>query len=344
MTVTTAPIAEYDGGDYLAAVRAVDALASGTVGLLDDELTLSVARVWVDRLGTRPYAADDYAHGVFPYPRDLARKFGHIEPQPPWSVNMLTFDIDHPDAVHRLFAPGVPAPSLICVNRDNGHAHAGYFLRKTVPTHDASGSGRRGVKLAQRTQEGLQITIGADPHYTGKLFKNPERGDRWDVHPRDLSTPAHLYELRELRTADMPTIYRRPSTLSNPLSRNCTLFDDVRTWAYRAVRRYWGGSFDKWRAAVEEYGHKRAARLSTEYPTLKIRNLLPFREIVAVCWSVAVWVWQNVTADKFAARQAALGARGGRANTVAQNAARVLGPATRSARARDRWQSVALLG
>ncbi|WP_223918484.1 LuxR C-terminal-related transcriptional regulator, partial [Aeromonas caviae] len=91
------------------------------------------------------------------------------------------------------------------------------------------------------------------------------------------------------------------------LGRNVTLFDNVREWAYSAVRAHWRpNGYDAWAEAVH------AACDSANAFGLEQGGPLPVSETKATAKSIARWVWRHFSPAEFRAIQAARGAKGGR--------------------------------
>ena len=63
----------------------------------------------------------------------------------------------------------------------------------------------------------------------------------FDVEPYELNYLADFVELTELKT-DLKEV--------SGLGRNCMMFDNVRFWAYEAIRAFISGSYDVWHREV----------------------------------------------------------------------------------------------
>ncbi len=85
------------------------------------------------------------------------------------------------------------------------------------------------------------------------------------------------------------------------------MFDNVREWAYSAVRAYWRpNGYEAWANAV------RAACDSANAFGREQGGPLPVSEIKATAKSIARWVWNRFTPAGFSQVQAHRGAKGGR--------------------------------
>lgn len=225
----------------------------------------------------------------------------HIQPNPDALLFWLVFDLDEAGAALAWERAGVAPPNVICINPDNGHAHALYALEAPVCRTEAGSE--KAVKFAAAVQYALGRAMGADRGYSGLLCKNPLH-PRWRVQWLH-HTPYSLGELAEY--VELPKSLPRRA-LGEGLGRNCSLFEAVSKWAYAEVRHYKGGAFDKFAAAVRAEAESCNA----------FAEPLPTGEVRAIARSVAKWVWSkfDIAASdaRFSARQAHLGRIGGKAS------------------------------
>lgn len=142
----------------------------------------------------RPRATDDYTQGTGRVPWERAQGLRSIELNPPAHIHWLVFDCDHSEH-ERWRAAGLPPPSFITVNPQNGHHHVVYRLSAPVCRSENARSKPQAYLCA--VQEAMRLALGGDPHYAGVLTKNP-------LHPawttlRQQRMPA--YALGELAAA-----------------------------------------------------------------------------------------------------------------------------------------------
>ncbi|MFW1856861.1 primase C-terminal domain-containing protein, partial [Acinetobacter ursingii] len=117
----------------------------------------------------------------------------------------------------------------------------------------------------------------------------------FDVEPYELNYLADFVELQELKT-DLKEV--------SGLGRNCMMFDNVRKWAYKAIRAHRGSTFDIWLGKVlEQCQNANGAFIEP----------LPYSEVKATAKSVSRWVWRNhgKAYAKFIERQTVKGRMGG---------------------------------
>lgn len=258
--------------------------------------------IFVDRLPRRPYCADDVSRGLLIRPAHSALEYRHIQPNAPLEVSWLVFDLDYPGAAFGWEKPNLPPPTIAVTNPQNGHAHLFYGLVTPVCLSDAARAAP--IRYAAALQAAFLAKLCADTGYVGLIAKNPLNGSWRTIWIN------HLYDLGEL--ADYVTLPKRqPERQSTGLGRNCTLFDELRAWAYRWAREYKrnGASAEIWREAVRG----QAERMNVfETPLL-------CSEVKATARSVAIWTWRHFDDRSFSSLQSARGRLGGRPRTTTKD-------------------------
>lgn len=274
-----------------------------------------------ERLPKRPYCKDGKAEANLIRSLKSALKRPYIQINPPklrfWSV----FDIDRAGAALAWEEAGLPPPAWAAVSPANAHAHLAWGLSAPVLTGEAGRDAP--LRYLAAIEGAMRAKLGADDGFTGVITKNP-------AHPnwRTLWGPPHPYELGELAeyldlTKHRPRAGVRVENVG--LGRNCTLFDRVRVWAYRAIREYRGQrhGIQAWNAWLEEVRTEALvfngdfAMVGGEWHSRS--GPLGERECYWVAKSVAKWVWQKDAGAhaKFLDRQAAKGRASGIARLAA---------------------------
>jgi hypothetical protein len=125
------------------------------------------------------------------------------------------------------------------------------------------------------------------------------------LHPhwQVTSWEPRLYTLADLDSwLDLqPAQDRRKRLPDYGLGRNCNLFEQLRLWAYKAIRQGWP-DFGQWQSAVEQ----RALMYNAGFAAP-----LDHQEVAHVARSVAKWTHQHLDAAAFSAWQAVQGRKGG---------------------------------
>ena len=209
----------------------------------------------------------------------------------------MLFDIDYPGAYFAHRDANVPEPNFIAINPENGHGHSGFLLANPVARHSAARP--RPLHLYAAVERGIARRIKSDRQFVGLIAKNPIHG-HWLVEWRR-ETP---YTLHELADWLFPVDTRPDGSLSTTLGagRNCTVFDELRTIAYREVREFKraGQSEEAFRIRLERV----ALGINLQFPVA-----LKLGEVRAIAKSVAKWTWRRFSRERFSARQALRGAR-----------------------------------
>ena len=216
-------------------------------------------------------------------PKEKALQKPYIQINPPCLVAHLVFDIDKEDAFFAWFDANLPQPNWISKNKENGHVHIGYML--STPVCTTNNARQKIVRYLARIQHAYTHKLGADKGYVGLIAKNPLHSE-WDNHI--LNTKA--YELNYLADfVDLEPLPTKPTEVSG-LGRNCTLFDIVRHWAYRAIKDLSDLTYDEWEAEVLS----RASNVNTGFSAP-----LDYKEVGCTARSIAKWVWRNHGSAEF---------------------------------------------
>ncbi|ENT9212157.1 replication initiation protein [Salmonella enterica] len=259
-----------------------------------------------ERLPKKPYCSDDLQAGIFPRILHIAERRAYIQHNPPHSAQILVFDIDQPGGAMAWDAAGLPPPNFAAMNIENSHAHLFYCLTTGVRT--APDGARSPLRYLAAVEASMRARLGADEGYSGLISKNL-LSDRWRV--QDWMQPS--YELGYLADFCDLNEYVAPARLPDAgLGRNCNLFEDLRRWAYKAIRQGWP-DYQQWSEAVLT----RAEMLNS-----KFSEPLPFGEIKATAKSVAKFTHAKFTEVRFSAIQAQRGAKGGKAKGEAYSGKR----------------------
>ncbi len=226
-----------------------------------------------------------------------AIKKRYIQPNDFNSMQWLIFDVDRPicpDSLRNDYL--VPDPTLFVSNPKNGHAHLFYLLKTAV--HKNAHSSQKAIQFAAAIEFGLATKLDADMGYVGLLAKNALHAD-WRV----LHTVPQAYELHELAESVDTTILNTPlkERLNYGLSRNCSLFDEVSKWAYKAIRQGFP-DYEQWHSAVLS---------RTEMLNQQLEKPMEYNEYKHIAKSIAKWTHSKFSKQGFAEWQSNNGKRSG---------------------------------
>lgn len=231
----------------------------------------------------------------------------YIEVNPLCIQSLIITDVDAGDVSGLAQLVGLPPESWAVRTRNAvGSGHIGYALASPVVLTDAAH--RRPINLLARVEWGIRDVLGGDAAYAGRIMKNPiSPGVFQDtLWPQDEIFPT--YTLRELASslADLGALPSPgdPRPRQSGVGRNVDVFDRTRTWAYRAIKRYWSDGAATW----DEVVHAKATTLNWDLEC-EGRIPLPDREIWHLSRSISKWTWSRFTPKTFSEIQAQRSAR-----------------------------------
>ena len=190
--------------------------------------------LYKSKLPPKPYHTNDYYYGKRIGSLDLALKSQHIQPNSLTHKYFMIFDLDGDMSVLDWADKGLPSPHLIVRNLDNGRSHMTYILNTSVK-NDVSGR-LKPIKYCSDVEHGLAVRIGADMNYNGLLTKNPFKSSAYKVFSFE-DQPYDLDYLNEFVNKDLVRQQREAKKAKSvedgfASGRNCTLFENLRIWAY----------------------------------------------------------------------------------------------------------------
>ena len=268
---------------------------------LGDE-PVSTLLYFQQRLPAKPYHANDVSHGLRIRSRDLAIQARYIQPNGPTHLYWMVFDIDTEHAALDWNFLNAPPPTLVVKNPINGHAHLLYGLK--TPVRTAPGASDRALRYAAAVECALRDKLKADLGYAGFICKNPLH-NCWIIQEWE----PRLYDLAELESwVDLTPYSGQSETLpAYGLGRNCILFEELRGWAYKAIRQGWP-EYERWFEAclTKAEGYNIQLFASSE------AGKLQYSEVKATAKSVAKWTHKRFTPENFSAVQSSRGKVGGK--------------------------------
>jgi hypothetical protein len=246
-------------------------------------------------LPLKPYCSDDLRR-LNIRPVKTAMKYAYIQPNDPYNVRCVVFDMDlGADSFFQFEDKMTATPNLIVQNPENLNCHYLYLLKNPVWVKD---TGRQAPQAYLNAVKGAMTRqLGADTRYSGLICKNPLSRE-W----RTTELHSHLHSLDDLGKyvdLSLPSIEKDRAKAEKGLvdvvinGRNDHLFTVLRLFAYERIASYkeHEGSvtdssklFRMWENAIE----KEAMRINTAFP-----SVLGIGEIKSTAKSVSRWVWKH---------------------------------------------------
>lgn len=219
-------------------------------------------------------------------PREYATRYPYMQVNRPGMVSWLVFDLDHPNPFVWDDA-GLPAPNFIVSNRKSRKAHLYY----AIPPVCTSERGRsKPIQYLKAVYEAMAIRLQADPSYSGPVAKTPH-------HPWWSTTELHNHEYPLGELADYLDLSVKPLWSTGPNldavahSRHCTLFEELRFYAYSVVAsERESGTYSHFCKLLEAYAHNR-----NNFQTRGFAAPLTIAQVKATVKSVARWTWDRYT-------------------------------------------------
>lgn len=247
----------------------------------------------------RPFATNDYSKGLYQHDRDSALKMRHIETAPKAYRNMITLDLDIPDAARFLQDiigdEQIATPNFIVENPDTTHAHATWIL-------GIGASGEKPQAFMEDVRKKMTIRAGGDLGYNNRTMRNPLY-----FPTQQLTDELYTLEFLNSLVKDVKLPKRNTDKRANPdmlaMGRNTATFELLRHFAY--ANWY---AFHETPAAYEAAITEKAHEINCTH-----ESALPPTEINATVKSVIRWVNKNFSIKDFLAIQAARGRKSGNA-------------------------------
>lgn len=234
-----------------------------------------------------------------------AIKHAYIQPNTPFWVRWLVFDVDYEQALFAYYDNHAPRPHLIIRNPQNGHAH--YCYRLATPVGLTGKTSQKSIDYLQAVYFALSERLGADWGYSTNLIKNPTH-DAWESFTAGQTDPYTLDELAEwLRLPTKAEIRKAKQERANDdyFGRNCSVFHATRHKAYAIAHKH---DYNTLFTAV--------LAIATEQNT-KFDNPMNPNEVRHIAKSIAKYCksprFTAISAEWFSRLQAHRGKQGGKA-------------------------------
>lgn len=242
-------------------------------------------RVW-DEAPYLPRCSDDKTAALV-RPREYAIRYPYMQVNRSGFVSWLIFDLDHRNAMIWQDV-GLPAPNLIVRNRTSGTSHLFYAIPPVCTSEKARS---RPIAYMKAVYAAMALQLDADLNFhSGPVAKTP--GHPWwlthELH-------GHVYELGALADyVDLETTSpwaQKPKLDAVSHSRHCTLFEELRFYAYSIVaKERENGSFERFVRQLEAYAYNKNNFVSRGFSANLAQSSLR-----ATVRSVSRWTWDRYT-------------------------------------------------
>lgn len=219
-------------------------------------------------------------------PKEFAMRYPYMQVNRKDMVSWLVFDLDHSNPFI-WEDENLPQPNMVVINRNNGHSHLYYALAPVCTSEKALS---RPIQYMKAVYEAMAIRLKADLAYSGPVAKTP--GHPW-WSTMELHT--HEYDLGML--SDSVTLEVKPFWNNGPNldlvshSRHCTLFEEVRFYAYSIVNKLrQESSYNDFVAQLDRYAMRK-----NNYKDRGFASNLSISEVRATVKSIARWTWDRYT-------------------------------------------------
>jgi hypothetical protein len=195
------------------------------------------------------------------------------------NISYLIVDVDRPVTRYEIYDAHLPDPNFLVLNRISGHCQ--YFWRLHTPVYSwPSQRQSRAYSYYEAIETQFVKKLRGDPDFVGHMAKNPLH-KKWDIQiGRD--DPYELNELAEWSLFGKKNKTSEVTISDDPAGRNCSLFDELRSWAYTRHSEANQASYEAWLDQVMT----RSFALNTAF-----QNRLSIAEVRSVAKSVARFVY-----------------------------------------------------
>lgn len=234
-----------------------------------------------------PYQArcSDHKSAERKFFRKTALRFPYMQINRAGRVSWLIFDLDHVNAMIWEDA-GLPPPNLIVRNPRNGHSHLFYAISPVCTTEKAR---QHPIDYMRAVYETFAVLLKADLAYNGGPVAKTPGHPEWhttEVHNRvfNLGDLAEYVQLLPKRWGTQPKLEDVDH------SRNCTLFEALRYYAYGIVNRLRETSnYETFRGLLGVF----ASNFNSNFASRGFAGRLLLSELRALVKSVGKWTWNN---------------------------------------------------
>lgn len=191
-----------------------------------------------EKIPNKTRCSEDKRFQLELFDKEFALQFPYIQENIPSYINIIDFDLDYEDSAFAWQAKDLQAPSLVLVNKTNGHSRYKYILEEGIPWNKKT---RATSKLFYDVTGFYKDIISADK-ITFKqknlcpnaLHKNYDLALEGNVV--SLSQMAECLEGRRYKKEHSGVFILKPFVEYVRYGRNCTLFEYGRFFGYNVTK------------------------------------------------------------------------------------------------------------
>lgn len=222
-------------------------------------------------------------------PLEYAVNYPYMQINRSHMVSWLIFDLDHDHLVqpnpYIWSDKGLPAPNFIVRDKKSNKAHLFYAISPVCTSENARSKPIQYMKAVYRA---MALCLESDLDYSGPVAKTPHHSD-WlttELHGQEYSLD-ELSDYVELESSPPPWAIKEQIDTSH--SRNCSLFEKLRYYAYGIVNQEREkGSFRNFSSRLSAY-----ANSNNDFVSLGFDSNLSASEVKATVKSICRWTWDN---------------------------------------------------
>lgn len=244
----------------------------------------ALSRLWREA----PYypRCSDNKTATYSRPREFAIKWPYMQINRRDFVSWLIFDIDEGDGL-RWEQAGLPPPNFVVQSVNGVRVRGAHLYYAIAPVCTSAKSRSEPIQYQRAVYAAMAELLRADLSYhSGPVAKTPGHPmwRTWELHSHEYSL-GELCEYLELPRRQVAGS-KGPDLASVDHSRNCTIFEQLRFYAYALVGKARSGSFERFHERLLNH----AESLNHFPPDV---GDLRFSDISAIAKSVARWTWDH---------------------------------------------------
>lgn len=213
----------------------------------------NIISIYKHRVPKSPYCTSDPKKGLKQTPKYYGINSDIVQHSPDSIINSIVLDCDYngmgnPIGFLHVDTENVPLPNMVVTNQKSGNSHLHFMLEHPINKGDGYSKSQKYLKDMQNK---LTTVYGADTGYTNFTSRSP-----FGVNNTPNVMQKALYDLNTLSNGlrDVVVGYKKVSLFDDTelvetsTSRNTTLFNNLRMYAYKAFSEAYKADFALWQS------------------------------------------------------------------------------------------------